>query len=243
MSDSLEPYLPISLPSGCKQYDVNPEDITIRPYIGADEIYLCQVNPVNLDHKYLLVLNNAVRGINPKDLTLGDRRYIMVWEYIQSYGGVIQETVVCPSCLAEKTMQVDLRQLDVVSLPDDVELPKEVVLPTSNKTVKLRLLTVGDEIAASNFEAKEEIGPLFRCARSMIDDTDVLERLEFLKGTSALDIATIRGFHEQFDHGPDMRIKFTCDSCGEVDVVNVPFRLDLIFPRGDTLTGSVVKGV
>jgi len=240
---NLEPFLPISLPSNCRQYSVNPEEILVRPYIGRDEVYLSEVSPVNPDYKYINVLRDAVKGIDPGELTTGDRQYIMIWEYIQSYGGFIRESTICSHCLSEVSFQVDLRELDVISIPDDTVFPYDVTLPVSGKLVKLRLLTVNDEIAACNFESNGKSGLIFRCARTMVDDSSILERIEFLGDLQAADLATIRAFHEKFNHGPDMRVKFKCQECGEEDQINVPFRLDIIFPRGNTLTEFAGKGV
>jgi len=240
---NLEPFLPISLPSNCRQYLVNPGEILVRPYIGRDEVYLSEVSPANPDYKYINILKDAVKGIDPGELTLGDRQYIMIWEYIQSYGGFIRESAICSHCLSEVSFKVDLRELDVISIPDDMTFPHDVTLPVSGKVVKLRLLTVNDEIAACNFESSEKNGLIFRCARTMVDDTNILERIEFLSNLQAMDLAKIRAFHEKFDHGPDMRVKFKCQECGEEDQTSIPFRLDIIFPRGNTLTEFIGEGI
>lgn len=241
---SLEPFLPITLPSLCKQYSgVNPNDIMVRPYIGADEIYLSEVTPHNPDKKYLGVLKGAVRGIDPGLLTIGDRSYVMIWEYIQSYGGIITESVICSSCYEESTVDVDLREINSKELPKDLVLPYIVKLPVSGNEVSLQLLTVDDEIAACEYEESGKSGILFRCARSIVDDKSVEERIEFLGKLSARDVATIRMFHHKFEHGPDLKVKFKCQKCGEEEDIEVPFRLDIIFPRGDALAAVVGKGI
>lgn len=242
--NSLEPFLPITLPSKCKQYHgIIPDEIVVRPYLGMDEMLLSEVGDFCPDRKYIHVLKNVVKGIDPGNLTLGDRRYIMIWEYVKSYGGIIGESVMCANCLRESSIQVDLRELNAITLPDDFIVPYEIKLPMSGKVVKLRLLTVADEIEACDFEARGNNGLLFRCAKSMVDDSDVLKRIEFLGGLSAMDLASIRAFHEKYEHGPDMRTKFKCPLCGEEDDIEVPFRLDFIFPRGNALTGFVGKGI
>lgn len=238
-----ECFLPINLPSKCTLYDgVKPEDITIRAYQGKDAIFLAEINPVNLVQKFLLVLKNVIRGINPEDLTLGDRFYIMLWECINSYTDIIKVSTTCTYCLKEIDIDVDLKKLDVVELPYDFKQPYEVKLP-SGKVVKLRLLTTKDEIELEKFEENSDEGLLFRYARSIVDDQDVLKRIEDLRNVSAKDIATIEAFHEKFYHGPDMITHFTCPKCGKEDELTVPFRLDFFFPYGRALTDTFGKGI
>lgn len=236
-------FLPINLPSRCIPYEgINSEDITIRAYQGRDAIFLAEINPINLVQKFLLVLKNVIRGINPEDLTLGDRFYIMIWECINSYTDVIKISTTCTYCLKSIDINVDLKKLDVVKLPDDFKQPYEVKLP-SGKDIKLKLLTTGDEIELEKFEENSDEGLLFRYAKSIVDDQDVLKRIEDLRDMSTKDIATIEAFHEKFYHGPDMITHFGCPKCGKEDELNVPFRLDFFFPYGRTLTDTFGKGI
>jgi len=239
-----EYYFPINLPSKCLPYEnIKPEDITIRAYQGADEIYLAEINPINIERKYLEVLKNVVQGIDPMNLTLGDRLYIIVWEYAKSYSEFITvKNIVCTHCLKEVEVSVDLTQLDVITLPDDYKQPYKVQLPSGNE-ILLRLLTIKDEIESEKHIENENFGHLYRYARSVVDDADVLSKLERLKKMSAKDVATIRAFHEKFYHGPDMRTKYTCPECGEEDILEVPFQLEFLFPHGQTLTSTFGEGI
>jgi hypothetical protein len=205
-----------------------------------DEIFLAEVNPTNLYHKYAMILKSAMVGIDPCLLTIGDTQYIMVWEYAKSYGGVIVEKTVCGECLEDIDVNVDLRELDVVHIPDGFVVPHQVHLPDSGVDVSLRLLTIGDEIQDGS---SGNMGLIYKCARTMVDNRNMADRIDFLGKLKAIDLATIRAFHEKYYHGPNMSTKFVCPKCGKEDVVDVPFRLDFIFPRGETLTRSIGKGI
>jgi hypothetical protein len=236
----IEPFLPITLPSRCVQYGVNSESIKIRAYTGLDEIFLAEVNPTNLYHKYAMILKGAMVGIDPNLLTVGDIQYIMVWEYAKSYGGIISEKTVCGECLEDIDISVDLRELDVVYIPEGFTVPHLVHLPDSGVDVNLRLLTVGDEISDGS---SGSMGLVYKCARTIVDDKNMTDRINFLGKLKAIDLATIRGFHEKYYHGPNMSTKFVCPKCGKDGVVNVPFRLDFIFPRGEALARLIGKGI
>lgn len=237
-------YLPINLPSKCFPYEgVNPEDITIRAYTAADEIFLSEINPNNLESKYLMVLKDVLRGIDPKSLTLGDRLYIMIWEYIKSYSSTVKLPVMCSHCLAENTVPIDLLNLEKICLPDNYQQPYKVTLPDKGKEIPLRLLTIEDELAIERYEKQHRNGHLYRFARSVVSESDILAVLSDIEKLSAKDFAKIRAFQTKFYHGPDMDTKFTCPQCGEEDDVNIPFRLEFLYPYGDTLTDAFGEGI
>jgi len=77
---------------------------------------------------------------------------------------------------------------------------------------------------------------IYRCARSVVEEAGIVEKMEQLKRLPAADVATIRAFHENFYHGPDMNARFACPKCGKEDEIEVPFRFDFLFPRGSALT-------
>ena len=239
----MEKYLPINLPSKCLLYEgINLSDVKIRAYQGRDEIFLAEINPINLEQKFLQVLQNVILGIDPKLLTLGDRLYIIIWECINSYMETIKVKTLCSHCLQNIEVEVDLRKLDVIKLPDDFKQPYEVKLSGGN-IIHLRLLTIEDEIAILKFEKQSDSGHLYRYARSMVDDRDVIERMKELESMGSKDIAKIRAFPEKYYHGPDMSTLVICPKCEEEEKIDVPFRLDFLFPIGETLRESFGEGL
>lgn len=234
-------YLPIQLPSKCIPYGMSPSDITVRPYMGSDEIVLAQINPVNVESKYLQVLRSIVQGIDVTQLTLGDRLYIILWEYINSYSDFMKVRTVCTHCLESIEPMIDLKKLEKVELPDSFQQPYHIPLP-SGSSVDLRLLTVGDQIEIEKFPNAAE-SYLFKWARSIVSEKSVVETMYDLKKFGTRDLATIRSWHEKMYHGPDMVTKFQCPKCSNEEEVEVPFRLDFIFPDGQALTDTFGAGI
>lgn len=242
MSD-LENYHNISLPSRCIPYEgVSPGNVLARPYLGRDEIYLAEITPDNLDQKYLQIMNGAIRGLDPEQMTIGDRDYFILWEYIRSYSKFLGMELICLNCGNQIEIQVDLSELDVIQLPEDFKQPYTVTLPSGTE-VQLRLLTVRDEIDAEDFAQKSNESLVFRCARSVTEPGGIVEKMERLKSLPASDMATIRAFHDRFYHGPNMHTKFICPRCKKEDETEVPFRFEFIFPRGKTLAGAFGKRI
>lgn len=232
-------FVPITLPSRCLTYkgkdnnSVNPEDVLARGYQGKDEIYLSQINPLNLERNYFEVIKSVITGIDPLKLTVGDRMYLILWEYIKSYSSTMRVKTVCSHCISEVEILVDLLKVETKNLPEDFKQPYEVTLPVSKEKVNLRLLTVEDEVEVEKYSKKHKDAMIYRYARTIVDDTDIIARVERLSNMKAKDIMIIMSFQDKFFHGPILESTFTCPNkdCGEEDVVDIPFRLDFFFPE------------
>jgi len=242
---SNENFLPINLPSKCIPYDgIKPEDVQIRSYEGRDEIYLSQITPVNLSQKFLLILQRVLRGIEPKKLTMGDRMFLIMWEYINSYSDSLRYKTVCSHCLRQVDLRVDLNKLEKIELDDDFKHPHILTLPICGEDVSLRLYTIEDEIAVEKWEDENNPDPyLYRFARVMVDDKNIHERMKYLGHLKGKDMAVVRTFHEKFMHGIDMCTTSPCPKCGEEEEIEIPFRFDFIFPDGQALVDSFGEGV
>jgi hypothetical protein len=234
-----ENYLPISLPSKCLPYEnIDSSKVLIRPYQGADEILLSQITPLNLESKFLCVLKNVLQGIDPERLTLGDRFYIILWEFINSYTNIISLTTLCSHCLKEVEFSVDLSVLDVTYLPDSYKQPYSVILSDGSK-VKLKLLSVKDVIETEKYsKIDSENDFLYEYAGSIVDDRGLPERVTWLSTLKARDLALIRTFQEKFIHGPNMVTKVTCPKCREEEELIVPFWFEYFFPKGKILVNA-----
>ncbi len=238
-----ETFLPIQLPSKCLPYpDIKPSDVMVRPYNGEDEMLLAQINPANLGRNFLSVMQRTVKGIDPARLTLGDRFYMIIWQYINSYCEKIKVKGVCSHCMNPVEFDVDLRKLNVTTLPDSYHQPVPVVLPVSSKTVNLRLLTVADEIEVEKYQQQVGDAYLYRWARS-IDGVDPVAQTIEMKSWPTRDTARVRLFHEEMDHGPDSVTTLPCPKCKQEEEVPVPFRLDLLLPVGSALRSCFGAGV
>lgn len=248
----MDDFIPINLPSKCLTYKdqnnnpINPETVSARVYQGSDEIYLAQINPLNLERNYFEVLKSVLKGIDPTQLTLGDRMYLILWEYVNSYNRRMKIKTVCSNCLSEVEISVDLGSVENKELPEDYKQPYPVTLPISGDKVNLRLLTVEDEIKVEKYSKKhKKEAMLYRYARTIVDDMDVIAWVEKLSSMKAKDFMTILSFQDRFFHGPVMETTFTCpkEECGEEDDVEIPFRLDFFFPEVSEVELSNGEGV
>lgn len=234
-----ENFIPLKLPSKCKTYvDVDASQVAIRVLKGKDEKLIAEMTFDNLDRKFVVVLRNVMKGIDPAKLTLGDRKFVLVWLAINSYSKDFTIEAVCEHCLQKITTTIDLSTFEVNELPDGYKQPYTVKLKDGSD-VNLRLLTVEDELKVVEHEKSGANGWLYRYALSIEDSTKSLaEKLMFLEDLNVNELATIRVFHEKYDHGPVMEAKYECPKCGGTGLTAVPFRIEMVFPYGKTLRSN-----
>jgi len=237
MSNGNENYIEINLPSKCLVYkDIDPTKIKLRTLKGKDEKLIAELNLDNFEKRVLILLRSILQGIDPTQLTSGDRLYIMVWEGINSYSKNYEMEGICGECFQKITVPVDLSQLEVTYLPDNFKEPYQVKL-SDGGTVNLKLFRVEDEIKIADYEKGSDSSWLYRFALSIVDDSKgIWDKVSYLENLPAKDVATIRAFHEKFAHGPKLETKYTCPKCGGEGVMPIPFRLQMFCPYGETLT-------
>jgi len=230
-------YLPVQLPSRCRTYpDVDPDSIAVRPYTGEDEIILAQINPTNIERNFMTILNRVVQGVDPKILTLGDRLYLIIWEFINSYSDSMKINQTCSFCLEEAEFVVDLRKFPIQYLNESIEIPTPVELPISGETVYLRPLTVADEVAVEKLVVGGTETHLYRFARSFVNVDNPIEQMEKMRSWHVKDVARVRYYHSvEIDHGPVTIGKVPCPKCKAEEEIEVPFRFDFFYPTGSTL--------
>jgi len=242
-----EDFFSISLPSRCIPYNINPDAVKIRPYCGEDQIILSTINSSNLDKKFLVVIERVLKGVDPKSVTLGDRLYIMLWEYINSYTNIVNVNYVCSYCLNEVKVQVDLNTMATIELPKDFKFPYPITL-SNGKIINLRPFNVGDTISISEYIDGHDDHHLYKYARTITDEGKIEDKVQMLKDFSTKDLVLIYAFHEKFFHGLDMKAKVECPKCKveaekegskiDPEEIEIPFRLDFLFPTGSTITDA-----
>jgi hypothetical protein len=210
---------------------------------GADEVLLAQMNPMTVERKFQELLRRVMVGIGPEQITFGDRLYLMLWLSINSYMGTIKIGNVCSNCLQEYEVEIDLRSINVVHLPTEFQVP--IQLQLSRGPTFVNLLTVADLADTEKYSVDHEDTVVYKYSRTLCGPgcETPEQKKEVYEKLPTVDTAKIRAVQEQYFHGPDMKAKVTCPHCKEDDTVEVPFRLELLFPTGQTLRTNFGTGV
>lgn len=234
-----------SLPTKCRLYNgVDPTQVCIRTLKGKDEKILAELSSENLEKKFFTLLKNVTKGVDPAELTYGDRDYIMLWLVINSRSQFFPVSFNCGSCLQHlDNYPVDLAAFEVKELPEGFNEPVQITL-SDGSIASMRLFRVKDEIKTEEYKKGGNSAWLYQYALTIIDEkTSVIDRVVALENMDVKDLDYIKGFHEDYVHGPVMETAFECPKCGGTGVVPVPFRLEMVFPFGSYLRGFTRKGV
>lgn len=235
-------YHKLDLPSKLLPYrKLGVEDVSVRFLKGSDERLVGELNMMNFDKKFKILLKSVLRGIEPGQLTVGDRLYIAMWIVINCYSNIYKIETTCSECFEKMNLDVDLSKLEKVELPDGYEEPFLVSL-SNGDSVPMRLLRVDDLITYQDYVNKnkrEDI--IYKLALTIDNDDSLANKLNYLNELSTKDIGLLRAFHDDHFHGVDLS-SYKYDKCpcpqevaGETPV---PFRLEMFLPDADSIRAA-----
>lgn len=229
-------YFSIKLPSKCLLYkDVNPDNVKVRVFTGADEAILSEISEKNATEKITEVLGRCLQGIDIKELTLGDKLFLMTWHAINSYSDGFSASIVCEHCLLKVDIDYKLGDAEIVYLPDTFKEPIDVPL-SDNSIVHCRLARVKDELSIDKLEKQMSNTYLYTMAMTIIDkDKDIVQRVEWLENMPSKDTAKLRAVQDSYYHGLNFALKYTCPKCAGEGRFTAPFRFEHFFPYGSAL--------
>ena len=209
----------VELPSECKAYTLEDDGapIQMRPMTFEDEKHIVSASkdqdPVNL------ILQRCVTNIKVHDLLPMDKLYLVMKLREISYGDDYNTLLICGSCNAENPTVVKLSQLNVNPVPDDFTDPIEVMLPSLKKAAMVKLPRVRDEkLFADPSRALEE---LWRFVQEIDGHADKSVIAAVINKLPLKDVRTILNAMKT-DFGVDTKVKFECNTCKEVSVVELP---------------------
>lgn len=232
----MDGFVNLQLPSKGKVYkNFDPAKFLIRPMKGKDEKLIAEINTNNLFTKFEALMKSVSIGLNPEQLTLGDRNKILIWLAANSYGPTVQAEGACSLCYQPIRVTVNLTKIEDKFLPDDFRQPYALSL-SGGQSVCLRLLTVDDERKIADVERLGGDAWGYRYALSVVSQEKTVDEVQnWLGELPAGDMARIRAFQAMFDHGPQMETDIICPKCGGAGRMATPFQLEWILPFGQAL--------
>ena len=148
------PHDMVQLPSGGRYYKSKKKSVKVGYLTASDENMLSNiVSQPNRENLFtnLVRLKMYEPDLKPEEMLFGDLEAILIFLRNTSFGTEYSLSVLDPGTDKRFTVTLDLSQINLkvpVSEPDDEGL-FTTILPRSGNTVKLRLLTVGDELELS----------------------------------------------------------------------------------------------
>jgi len=209
----------VDLPSENKVYTLEDPaaPITLRPMTFEDEKQIVNAkkeqDPVNI------ILQRCSTNINISDLLSIDKLYLIMKLREISYGDDYNTLLICSFCKEEIPTTVKLSELNVNPVPDDFVDPIEVTLPSINKTCKVTLPRVRDEKLLT--DVGKTLDEIWRFVVEIDGQTDKSIIAAVLDKLPIRDMKTILNSMKT-EFGVDTKIKFGCNNCKEVSVVDLP---------------------
>tara|TARA_R110000744_G_scaffold367433_3_gene476923 strand:- start:668 stop:1414 length:747 start_codon:yes stop_codon:yes gene_type:complete len=211
--------LEVELPSENKVYTLEDPGapITLRPMTFEDEKQIINAkkdqDPVNI------ILQRCTTNINISELLSIDKLYLIMKLREISYGDDYNTLMICSNCNTENPLTVKLSQLNVNPVPDDFTDPVEVTLPTINKLCKVSLPRVRDEKLLTN--VSKTLDEIWRFIKEIDGQTDKSIISAVVNKLPIRDMKTILNAMKT-EFGVDTKIKFGCNNCKEVSVIDLP---------------------
>lgn len=209
----------VKLPSLGKFYKIGRSSILIGAIKFEDEKQLTLgtkngINPINL------ILSKCVREVDFNELLLVDKMLLLLKIREISYGATYPASVICNKCKVESEIEMDLSKLLITTIPEDLEDPREILLPLLNKKIKVRFPRVKDE---EFLNSQEQIySNIWRFVTSLDGVEDPVFISKAIPRMHIRDIKTILKNIMRSDLGLDPKFIFECANCGGETEMVVP---------------------
>lgn len=242
----------VELPSGGKFYHQshplhNKETIEIKYMTAKEEDILTSKSLLRKGVAIDRMLQNLIldKNIRLENLLSGDKNAMMVASRISAYGADYSVHVTCPECNTKQKFDFDLSSLHNKEVRTPEEANVSVTehgtfvcsLPKSKVDVEFRLLTSGDEskIAQELIKKKEgddaSTGQLRTLISSVAGHTDSKIVRQFIDSMPASDARHMRLLIRDLTPDIDMSQEFTCESCGNIEDMEVPLTQEFFWPK------------
>lgn len=228
-SDSpLETEIKVELPSRGKFYTNKISTITLRPLVFEDEKSIA----IASRGKKVSGLVNTMLARCIKDqpiefveqMVIIDKVYLIVKLREISYGKDYHAVITCARCDEQTNAKVDISTFEVNFVDDLDTEPIEVKLPSINKTAKVSVARVKDEVIFDNSE--NLINSLWKYVRELAGKTNpiviskAIQKLPIRDAGKLIEACVLTGY------GVNSSMSFVCPGCSDESVVEVPITSD-----------------
>ena len=256
------PTAPVTLPSAGKLYpDGHPlcgiDEIEMKEMTAKEEDILTTQAYIKKGTAFDRLLRSLIvdKSIKPDDLLIGDKNALLIGARISAYGNLYDTTVSCPTCGQEQKFEFDLAECPLkppvdLENTEDEELRQSVsqgaergkyfiVLPKSEVTVEIRLITGKDESSMAQLKEmkrKKKLAesPLTDHLRKIILSVNGVENgsdiSHFIQSMPASDSRFLRRMFAKLTPNIEMTQEFVCDQCDYEQDLEVPFTARFFWP-------------
>ena len=247
----------VELPTSGKYYAEdhplhNEETVEIRYMTAKDEDILTSRALLKKGLAIDRLLENIIvdKRIKTHSLLVGDKNAIIIAARITGYGEKYDTNITCPVCSTTQEHSFDLN--DKKSVTDNSKTFEEydisetndktftILLPRTNVTVEMRLLTGADEKRLATAAEKRRKHKLPESGMteqfklfivSVNGHTDMNSVHSFIENMPASDSRYLRTAYAAIMPNVDLTQEFFCIACGYETEMEVPFTPDFFWPK------------
>lgn len=243
----------LKIPSGGKDYGKLAGDtFTVRPPRVKEVEFLAAMSPNNYEEQLTKVLKSLIVspvGLDPLDMTTGDRQFFHTWIRAQ-IDPIYRFDAICPKCRkTNKGYQLKIEDIPLVAVKGSYQPNMKLELPKSKKKIAVRLETGRDRVIVDRL-VKQGMSEWVARKVMVINSIDGQtmtneEKCRWLQGLPAGDDLFLLEYLKWQKHGPDFTAcPFKCQECGEVSELQMPFRLDFYMPtiQSRTAIEDAIRG-
>ena len=221
----------------------NQESVEIRYMTAKDTDLLTSKSllkkGVAVDRMVQNILVN--KEINVDDLYIGDKNAILVAARINGFGSEYETKITCPSCGATANHTFDLDDINHDNDKPDYKISDNgtffIELPVTKVVVECRLLTGRDEKAIFKKSGKKKNQEtsltdqykMFIVSVSGVDERGLVEK--FVDVMPARDSSYLKSSYNKISPNIDLSYDYSCDSCDEETLINIPFSANFFWPE------------
>jgi len=215
-----ETEIDVKVPSRGYPYFGKEGLVRVRPMTFEDEKSMSTGDRTPQFNAANHLLSRCVLNVEIEKLVIIDKLYLLIKIRELSYGNEYKVGVVCGKCGCENKLSLELDKLQCNAVPEDFNFTsREIFLDGIKKTAQISYLTVSDE----DFVGPDKVADnLWRYVTSIegIDNPSVLSKV-ILK-LPIIDIHKIVKHLMLTDYGIQPQIRYTCDSCNNSNLINLP---------------------
>ena len=209
----------IEVPSRCKLYNLlDPTaPISIRPMTFEDEKIISSTT--EKDKLVNILIDRCVSNININELLIFDKLYLLLKIREVSFGKDYNVEDICGACGYHNEITFDISNFKLNQVPEDLEDPREVELPTLKKTAKVRFPRVPDEKFLQR--TAEVMDQIWRFVTEIDGNANKTVIHKVIEKLPSRDVHVL--VHSIFgtDYGINTRATYSCDNCENSNIADL----------------------
>jgi len=217
--------------------------LELTPLTLADEAKLYDQGTQALDKIDNIIRAHIKSPIEPDELLIADRFFVLLVLRIRSHGGTYKINGKCQFCHQQFQHDINVaKEIETYYLEDGFTEPFEYMLPVGRKRLQLRFLRGSDERDVARTARRMKLkstdagDPSFvERLKAMIVAVDGQEltptaKDNFVRNIDLGDSAQLQEFIDDQECGPDLKLFIPCAACGADNEMAMPFTADFFRP-------------